>query len=135
MVMSEVRVREIAAGLIEQDNARVESQVGTIMAGVKQELSELITKQIARAETLSEQLTRQSETITNACMQAHSRLDQQVIEGNTMKEQLVEEFKNVRKEFDTLRGALGQKFQDIDAKDIDLRERFKGFNTQVESQR
>ena len=115
--ITEARVAEIVQAALVSHAATVENQVGIILAGVKNELATEINTQIARANELSTQLTTQSDKLTEACRMAHERVDQQVVEVNSLRVQ------------------LGEKFSDIDAKQTLLSERIVAFDGQMEVQK
>ena len=66
MAVTEARVIEIVQTALVTHAATVESQVGSILAGVKQELSSEINTQIARAAELSTQLKSDGENVKEA---------------------------------------------------------------------
>ena len=117
MAVTEARVLEIVQAALVTHAATVESQVGSILAGVKQELSSEINTQIARAAELSAQLKSEGENVKEATRIAHARVDQQVNEVNLLRVQ------------------LGEKFDEFDAKHTDLVARLIAFDAQVEAQR
>ena len=124
MAFTEERAREIMQEMITASNAAVQAQVGTILSGVKQEITQELANQIAKADDLAQKLVANAEAVTTASHDAHQRIDSQVVQANERSQQTFVEFERLRLQ-------LGEKFDEIDGKHSDLMQRLAAFDQEI----
>ena len=110
--------------MITASNAAVQAQVGTILSGVKQEITQELANQIAKADDLAQKLVANAEAVTTASRDAHQRIDSQVVQANERSQQTFVEFERLRLQ-------LGEKFDEIDGKHSDLMQRLAAFDQEI----